>query len=92
MYLATLDTPNFEFLAVDDTREEALELMRKAWDKHREQTNAYWDWQDVEDSVFVTFIRQGDIIRNGELIHSYDSKQGWTERVAIQKCVSHMKK
>lgn len=83
MYLATLDTPNFEFIVLAGSEEHAIELMQKAWNKHQEQTNAYWDWQDVEDSVFLTFIRQGDIIRNGELIHSYDSKQGWTERLAI---------
>lgn len=72
MYLATLDTPNFEFIVLGDSKENALELMQKAWDKHREQTNADWDWQYVESGVFVTFIRQGDIIRNGELMHTYD--------------------
>lgn len=72
MYLATLDTPNYEFIVLGDSEEHAIELLQKAWNKHQEQTNADWDWQFIEDSVYVTFIRQGDIIRNGELMHTYD--------------------
>lgn len=72
MYLATLDTPNFEFIVLGDSKENALELMQKAWNKHQEQTNASWDWNFIESSVFVTFIRQGDILRDKELMHTYD--------------------
>lgn len=79
MYLATLDTPNFGFVVLEDTQKEALELMRKAWEKHREQTRADWDWDFVSDSVCVTFVRCGDVRLDGELIHSYDTPNGWNQ-------------
>jgi hypothetical protein len=79
MFLATLDTPNFGFVVLEDTKENALELMRQAWNKHQEQTDAQWDWERLEDSVFITFIRCGDVLRDTELMHSYDTPNGWNQ-------------
>ncbi len=38
MYLATLETPNYDFIVLGDSEENAIELMQKAWNKHKEQT------------------------------------------------------
>jgi hypothetical protein len=67
MYLARLNTPNFEFLTFGDTREDAFEMMRKAWNKHQKQTGADWDWNFVSEDVAVDFVRIGDTFRNREL-------------------------
>lgn len=72
MYLATLHTGHFEFVALGDTEENARALMEKAWKKHQKQFEAEWDWEFMSDSVGVTFIRVGDILRDGWLMHSYD--------------------
>lgn len=79
MYLATLDTPNFAFVVLEDTEKDALELMRKAWEKHQEQTDAEWDWDFISDSVWVTFVRCGDVLRDGELMHTYNTPNGWNQ-------------
>ena len=71
MVLATMHTGHFEFIVLADTEENAIDLMKKAWDRHVEREGG-WEWAFVESSVFVTFIRQGDILRDGTLIHSYD--------------------
>ena len=77
MYLATLKTRNFDFLVIDKDEESAKNLLRQAWNRHQEQTDAEWDWDFVSDSVFVTFIRCGDVLRDGELMHTYDTPNGW---------------
>lgn len=77
MYLATLKTRNFDFLVIDKDEASAKDLLRQAWNRHQEQTDAEWDWDFVSDSVFVTFIRCGDVLRDGELMHTYDTPNGW---------------
>lgn len=78
MYLATLYTRHFEFVALGDSEENARGLIEKAWKKHRKQTKAEWTWQDVRGDVGMTFIRQGDVLRDGLLMHSYNTPTGFT--------------
>jgi len=72
MYLATLETPNFEFLAVGDTREEALAAMRKGWQNHIQGCDTCWKWEEIEQDIFVRFTRTGDFWRDGTLTLSSD--------------------
>ena len=72
MYLATLDTRHFSFVALDTTEEETLAQMQQAWIIHQEQTGATYEWEEIKEDVSLTFIRQGDVLRNYTLIHSYD--------------------
>lgn len=78
MYLAKLDTTNFEFLAVSQDEEGAIELLKKAWNRHAEEYGATYDWEFVSHSVSVFCTRSGDVWRDGNLMHSYDSAECWT--------------
>lgn len=77
MYLAQLQTSNYQFLAVGHSQEHALELMRKAWERHVEGCENCYEWEFVKGDVDVRFTRSGDIWRDGTLIHSHDSSDPW---------------
>lgn len=77
MYLARLETSNFEFLAVAQSREDALGYLEKAWNRHIENCEGCYSWEFVKDSAWVIFTRSGDIWRDGDLIHSHDSADPW---------------
>jgi hypothetical protein len=66
MWLATLDTANFRFMAVGDTEAGAREVMREAWNKHREEYRAAWKFEDVADEVEVIELIPGMATRDGE--------------------------
>lgn len=77
MYLATLNAENYEFMTLASSPELAMQLLQAACYKHRDKFSYEYDWSEFEPNVFCTFIRQGDILRNGVLIHSYDTAAGW---------------
>lgn len=74
MYLAELQTPNYQFFTIGDTEEKAIALMKKGWEKHIAGCEGCWKWEEVKEDVFVRFTRTGDIWRDGTLLHSYDNR------------------
>lgn len=70
MFLALLNTPNFEFHALGADREQAMDAMRKAWNKHAREYGARDRWSDVSDDVNVVAIAVGGALRDGETIVS----------------------
>jgi hypothetical protein len=68
MYVATLDTPHFAFLAVGATPAAALEGLRQGWRRHRRATGA-GPWADWHDSARVVGpIEPGQCARDGEVM------------------------
>lgn len=53
-YIGHYETQSFEFYTYAETPELALELMRKQWAKHKKQTGALYQWQDVKEWVTIT--------------------------------------
>ena len=70
MYIAKLETHHFEFLTIGDTEKDAVEMMKRAWARHRKRTGATFTWAEIEDSVWVLFVRLGDTFLNGDLERS----------------------
>lgn len=78
MYLASLHNGHSELIVLGMDQDHALELLQAAWQRESDEP---WEW--VEYAVFSTFIRQGDILRDGELIHSYDTAARWLTKAAV---------
>lgn len=72
MWLGTIETTNWEFIALGDTEKEVKSIMRKAWAMHQNQTGAWLDWDELKDDLKIVFIRQGDVLRDFQLLHTYD--------------------
>lgn len=66
MHLARLDTRHFEFLALGNTRGEALTAMQCAWYDHKRQTGATYTWGDICEDVEVIAIEPGVALRDGQ--------------------------
>lgn len=64
--MATLSTANFEFMTIADTDEQAKELMRKAWQTHRERTGAIYRWREMSEDVSIKTVTVGQAYRDGE--------------------------
>lgn len=65
MFVATLETGNFDFVAFGNTKTEAIETMRKAWESHAEQFAPVDDFEAWADSVKVQEGEAGQAFRNG---------------------------
>lgn len=68
MTVATLDTANFNFIALGLTPEDCRTALRKAWAEHRRQTGATWTLEDVYDSVNYLILKPGQVARDGSVI------------------------
>jgi hypothetical protein len=73
MIVAQVETRNFSFTAYGHTEREAKELLRKAWEKHQEQTEAWLTWDELQEDVFFLFVRFGDVFRDNDLFISGDT-------------------
>lgn len=73
MFCAELETRNFRFLTFAVSKSDALWQLERAWQKHAKQTDAFYTWEDLSDSVSVFWFRLGDTRRDSELMLSYDS-------------------
>jgi hypothetical protein len=63
--LATLDTANYSFAALGETKGQATRAMQAAWRRHRAQTGAEMRWDDVKGDVNYADIRPGQCLRDG---------------------------
>lgn len=62
---ATLETPNFLFVAYAAQEIAAIELVHRAWERHCEQTGATAAWHEMLDDVHVAKIALGTAYRDG---------------------------
>jgi hypothetical protein len=52
MYVAHLSTANFDFYLIADSEKSMWLEMKRAWNNHQKKTGAFWDWEEVKDSVW----------------------------------------
>lgn len=64
--VAMLDTGSFSFVAVDETPTKAREVLRRAWEKHRDQTGARYQWDELVDGVNIIDAELGQAYRDLE--------------------------
>lgn len=65
VHLATLETTNFTFQAIGATEVEAVEAIRKGWNKHARRTGAVIRFDDLRDDVNVIVMQSGRAYRDG---------------------------
>lgn len=59
-----LETSNFSWLVCANSEEHAQELMKAAWEKHRNDYGARWTWEDVKDSFYTLPMKPGQVQKN----------------------------
>lgn len=64
VYVGTLETSSFKFLICGDSEEHVSALAEAAWNKHRADTGARWEWRDVEDSLYILKMQPGQVQKN----------------------------
>jgi hypothetical protein len=66
MILATLDTSNFNFVALGRDQAHAEQIMRRAWNAHRRDYGRdVWTYDEISDSVNFAEISVGTALRDG---------------------------
>lgn len=71
VYVATLDTPHFNFITAGATEKDARRAMQRTWAAHRRQVlkgpgAAYvWTWAEVAEDVSVQKLVYGAGYRDG---------------------------
>ena len=63
---AILETHNFTFYAFGNSKSECRRMLEDRWKLHQKQTNATYEFTELEDSVFYFGITNG-AFRDGEL-------------------------
>jgi hypothetical protein len=63
---AVLETRNFTFWAFGESKSECRRMLADRWKLHQKQTNATFEFAELEDSVFYFGITKG-AFRDGEL-------------------------
>jgi hypothetical protein len=61
-YLGKLETRNYEFTTYQKSVEEVLTALKAIWESHAEDTNAFYTWEFLEDSVTITSLTLGDTL------------------------------
>lgn len=64
VYVGQLETSNFSWLICGESEEHVQELAETAWNKHRRDTGACWDWSDVVDSLYIIKMQPGQVQKN----------------------------
>jgi hypothetical protein len=64
VYVGQLETSNFSWLICGNSEEHVQSLMETAWNKHRHDTGARWEWSDVEDSLYILKMQPGQVQKN----------------------------
>lgn len=67
LYMARLETSNFEFMAFGETAVHARAAMQRLWERHAAQTSAHWGYADVVDDVSCMPVSAGQCFRDREL-------------------------
>lgn len=65
LYVATMDTGRFKFMAAGTTEVEVMEVMRKAWAEHVRVTGASYEWEDVAEAMEIHAMTPGMALRDG---------------------------
>jgi len=68
MILATLETARYTFTAAADTDTEAADLLRRAWAKHAEETDATYTWDELAPDVNYLGVEVGMVLRDGFVV------------------------
>ena len=68
MILATLETARYTFTAAADTDTEAADLLRRAWAKHAEETDATYTWDELSPDVNYLGVEAGMVLRDGFVV------------------------
>ena len=61
-YLGKLETRNYEFITYQDSVDKVVYSLKTIWQAHAISTNAFYTWEDLEDSVTITPLRLGDTL------------------------------
>jgi hypothetical protein len=64
VYFGLMETTNFQWLICGDSEEHVQQLGEEAWNKHRRETGARWDWADVQDSLYMLKMQPGQVQKN----------------------------
>lgn len=59
IYVARLDTENFEFRGYGHSRHNARQALKDAWATHQERTGAWLTWAELKSSVYVEAVKLG---------------------------------
>lgn len=54
MILATVETRNFTFEAMGETKEEAVSAVKKGWLRHQRETGATLTWEEIQKEILET--------------------------------------
>jgi hypothetical protein len=63
MILATLETRNFCFTVVANSKDEATNALQKAWHEHTGGSSFYYSWDYLKDDVNFTEIEFNKVIK-----------------------------
>lgn len=69
VYVATLETSHFSFLAVGKSAGEAKKSLHRGWFRHKQATGAALRWIDIRDDVNVQALELGSCSRDGSVIY-----------------------
>ena len=61
-YLGKLQTRNYEFTTYQKSVSEVVYSLKTIWEAHAISTNAFYSWEDLEDSVTITPLTLGDTL------------------------------
>ena len=68
MFIASVDTRNFSFMAAGNTEEEALNVLRCGWNQHAAATGATMLANEIVGDAHVEEINPGMCIVDGDLV------------------------
>lgn len=71
VFVATLETRSFSFMALGRTENEARAAMAEGWDAHRQELDGVDPWSVFEDGVNVTELSPGLCARDGSVINPH---------------------
>ena len=72
MWIATLETRHFSFMAAGNTEEHVRDVLRLAWKKHARETGATYTADEMIDDARIQRIEAGSCLRDGEQIIKTD--------------------
>ena len=72
MWIAAVDTRHWAFMALGNTKAEALLALAMGWELHCLETGATIPWEELKEDASARRITPGDCLRNGEsMMDSY---------------------
>ena len=62
LYVGELQTQNYTWRFFGLTVTEVEKLAEATWNKHREQTGAYYTWQQMAESLYIYAAKPGETL------------------------------